>query len=188
MVFRHQCRRLCRFSAAKVVLVGQTFVRCGTDLARFSDMQVSNGLNYILNNVASDIPQLLRQKSINEELRVDTVLKMKHLYRDCFATRCSVSLSHLDEPGAGPLNAFCYMLWDVSPLGSWNTIVLDVMEDALYMPHDACIESALHGLGHRYGQDKIKAPEIISCFLSKTRGLRPELKRYAERAMAGMVN
>jgi hypothetical protein len=170
----------------KVMLIGETFLRCGVDLARFTDRQVCNGLNYMFNNSISDTVYLLCQKGVAEELRINAVRQMKHLYRDCFAKRCSSSLCHLSE-SAGPLNGCCYMLWDVSPLTSWQSVVLEVMEDALYVPHDACIESALHGLGHRYFNDETRVTEIIDRFLNKTKGLRPELREYARKARQGMI-
>ncbi len=100
----------------KVMLISQTFLRCGTDLTRYNDTQVANGLKYILSNSVSNTPFILCQKGVAEVLRVEAVLHMKHLYRDCFAKRCSRSLSHLGRFDSRPLNLFCYMLWDVSPL------------------------------------------------------------------------
>src|SRR5262249_31399709 len=141
---------------------------------------------YIFYTACSDTVYLFRQSMVPEEVRLDAVRQMKHLYRDCFARRCSPSLAHLSEPG-GPLNGFCYMLWDVSPLTSWNAVVLEVMEDALDVPHDACIESALHGLGHRYFGDKERVPAIIDRFLGRATGLRPELRAYAQAARQGEI-
>lgn len=69
----------------------------------------------------------------------------------------------------------------------WKDVVLDVMEDALYIPNDACIESALHGLGHRYSQDEIKVPDIIDRFLSKAKNLNPDLRIYAQSAKTGCI-
>jgi hypothetical protein len=170
----------------KVILIGQTLRRCGVDLTRFTDRQVSDGLNYIFNNSISNTVFLLCQKGVAEELRVDTVRQMKHLYRDCFARRCSPALSHWSE-SAGPLNGVCYMLWEVSPLTSWKDVVLEVMEDALYVPHDACIESALHGLGRRDSRDRTRVAGIIDRFLAKTKRLRPELRAYAMSARQGLA-
>jgi len=171
----------------QVRLVGQTFEHAGRDLLKYSEIQIKNGFNYILNNAISNTVFLLTQKGVPEDLRIDAVLKMKNLYRDCFAKRCEPVLSHLDEPDAGPLNSICYMLWDISPLCQWKDVVLEVMEDALYIPNDACIESALHGLGHRNYQDKKRPPEIIDRFLAKTKNVRPELKQYALSAKAGRI-
>jgi hypothetical protein len=171
----------------QVSLIGRTFERSGKDLLKYSEKQVQNGLNYILNNAASNTVMLITQKGVPEDLRIDAVLKMKYLYSDCFAKRCEPALSHLDEPDAGPINSICYMLWDTSPLCQWKDVVLDVMEDALYLPNNACIESALHGLGHRFRQDKERVPQIIDRFLSKTKKLRPELRQYAANARIGYV-
>ena len=178
------------FSASaeeQVSLIGRTFERSGTDLLKFSEIQIKMGLDYILNNAASNTVMLIMQKGVPENIRIDAVLKMKHLYRDCFAKRCEPVLSHLDEPDAGPLNMICYMLWDTSPLCQWKDVVLEVMEDALYLPNDACIESGLHGLGHRLNQDRERVPEIIDRFLSKAKGLRPELRQYALNAKTGCI-
>lgn len=171
----------------QVLLIGETFERSGTDLLKYSEKQVENGLNYILNNAASNTIMLITQKGVSDDLRIDTVLKMKYLYRDCFAKRCEPVLSHLDEPDAGPINSICYMLWDTSPLCQWKDAVLTVMEDSLYLPNDACIESGLHGLGHRFNQDEERVTQIIDRFLLKAKKIRPELKQYALNARTGYI-
>lgn len=171
----------------KILLVEKTFRQCGVDLASYTDAQVNNGLQYIFDPGFSDISPLLCQKGVAEDVRTECVRAIKNLYSDCFFRRCTKTLSHLDEPGGGVLNSICYMLWDISPLTQWKAIVIDIMEEALYLPHDACIESALHGLGHRYYQDQTRVSEVIVRFLSKTQGLRPELRRYAEQAKRGAV-
>jgi hypothetical protein len=56
----------------------------------------------------------------------------------------------------------------------------------LNVPHDACRESALHGLGEwafKYPQVAV----IVDDFLRRTPNLRPELMAYAERARTGYV-
>ena len=168
-----------------VSLIGETLRRSGTDLLPFSDAQVDNGLNYIFFNAGSDVIYSICQKGVALEKRIDAVLSMKILYRDCYAKRCAPVLSHLDEPGSNALNHTCYMLWDASPLRSWKSVVLDVMQAALYLPNDACIESALHGLGHRAYKDRPAVSEIIDTFIRKTPGLRPELRAYALCAREG---
>ncbi len=55
------------FSASdeqKVFLIGKTFENSGTDLLKYSDLQVNNGLNYILNNIISDTVFLLTKKAL----------------------------------------------------------------------------------------------------------------------------
>ncbi len=169
-----------------VALIGETMRRSGTDLRAYSDAQVANGLKYIFYNSVSNTVFTLVQDVVDESARAHAVRQIKHLYRDCFAKRCANVLSHRDEPGSGELNIFCYMLWDESPLSSWQEVVLEVMEDALTIPNYACIESALHGLGHRTG-DRSDVAAIIDNFLERTPQLRPELVNYAKAARAGCV-
>ncbi len=106
-------------------------------------------------------------------------------YRDCLAPRCGPVLSHLDEPGAKPLNTFCYILWDESPLCRWKGVVLDVMEEALSRSNPACVESALHGLNHRFHQSPSEVATIIDRSLTRARALRPKLLSYALTASRG---
>lgn len=168
-------------------LVSRLFENAGADLKEFSDTQVAYGLNYIFNNAISNTIFSICQKGDDEDLRINAVLNMKHLYKNCLAKRCENKLSHDQKVEVSPLNTFCYMLWDTSPLCQWKDVVLDVMEDALYIPNDACIESALHGLGHRYSQDEIKVPDIIDRFLSKAKNLNPDLRIYAQSAKTGCI-
>ena len=170
-----------------VDLIGETFRRSGTDLLPFSEAQVDDGLNYILFPSGSDNVFSICQKGVALEKRMDAVLSMKTLYLDCYAKRCAPVLSHLNEPGSNALNHTCYMLWDESPLRSWNSVVLDVMQAALYLPNIACVESALHGLGHRAHQDPPTVAKIIDTFIRKSSGLRPELRAYALMARDGNV-
>jgi len=119
------------FEATKdqlVELIGGTFRRSGTDLLRFSDAQVDDGLNYILFPIGSNNVFSICQKGVALDKRIAAVLHMKTLYRDCYAKRCAPVLSHFDEPGSNALNHTCYMLWDASPIRSWKSVVLDVMQ------------------------------------------------------------
>lgn len=172
--------------AELVALLHQTFLRSGTDLATYSDGQVNDWLRYIFGS-SNIVFYALIEDDNPEQLRINAVAQMKHLYRECFAKRCSNTLSHLNEAGSSALNAICYMLWDISPLSHWKDVVFDIMEEALYIPHNACVESALHGLGHRAHQDRAKVEAIIDRFLLRTPHLNPALKRYALAARTGSV-
>ena len=119
-------------------------------------------------------------------------------------------LGHTSERWGNPLNYIAYMLWDVSPLiyharddNRLFSAITDVLEDALNLSNAACIESALHGLGHaqHYYPDAVEL--IIDRFLagavderesskyegrrSSRRPLRPELLKYAREAREGVV-
>ncbi len=179
-----------------VALFMETMQRAGTDLTRFDDVQVNSGLHYIFNNSCSNYVFQLIDADLPKEIKAAALLSIKHLYSDCLAVRCRPVLSHRDEPGATPLNDFCYMLWDVTPLGYWEgrpyqaffyDTVLDVMEFALSSPNIACIESALHGLGHLHAYVPKQVEQIIDRFLHENQKQQRELLAYAENARSGCI-
>ncbi len=65
--------------------------------------------------------------------------------------------------------------------------LLSVMSKILTLEHDACRESALHGLGHWQKSHPVQVVAIVDYFLNGNPGLRPELKTYALKARAGQV-
>jgi hypothetical protein len=106
------------------------------------------------------------------------------------AERCSQHLSYLDEPGANPLNASCYMWWDMMPIygrpdepdrAEFDDTALAVLQRLLAIPHDACRESALHGLCDWKVHYRPHVIKIVDEFLRHTVNLRPELVIYARR-------
>lgn len=177
-------------------LVACTLENCGRDLAGYSDAQVYHGLSYIFSNACSNTVFALMDETVPAALRLRAIAAIKVLYRDCFTPGCAPVLCHLDEPGANALNPVCYMLWDMSPLGHWEGrqdkvefygAVVEVMEEALTSDNPACVESALHGLGHAqpYFTDKVVA--AISAFQRRNVYVSPLLKDYAQYARSGCV-
>ncbi len=88
------------------------------------------------------------------------------------------------------------MLWDVSPisyLGNRKSkeqlydAMIDVLEECLSLTNPACVESALHGLGHLHGVDKDRIESVIASKLKNKAFRPPSLKSYAEQAMKGRV-
>jgi hypothetical protein len=65
-----------------------------------------------------------------------------------------------------------------------SSAVFDVLGYALGSRNVACVESALHGLGHLRLH---RAREVMPMIGRRNRGLRPELRRYAENAAAGCI-
>jgi hypothetical protein len=188
--------------AETVGLIGKTMARSGTDLIGFSNLQVHSGLNYIFQPYSGLIQNFTRS-DVSLELKIAAIGAMKRLYKDCFEARCDSCLGHLNE-GRG-LNVTAYMLWDDTPIGSWardlpaaNAAVMEVLEFALRSPNDACVESALHGLGHSRSNCPELVEPLIDHFLATTedagtpplrgqqaaslRPVRKELRRYARQA------
>jgi hypothetical protein len=70
--------------------------------------------------------------------------------------------------------------------GQLHSEVPKVLRRLLAIPHDACRESALHGLGHCCDYYPGVA-DIIEEFLTHAANLRPELVAYAKRAKTGRI-
>ena len=180
----------------------QTFERSGRDLARFSDHAIGCGLSVLADNGFSGIQDSLWG-------RADVLTAFGHLYANCLSLRSPPllgSLSERAEPAAAALAHITYMLWDVSSLNYWPgesdhralaPVFLDMLEGVI-MTNDnpACIESALHGIGHassfRRGPDAVeyidrRRERMIDAFLSRRHKLRPELLAYARAARTGMI-
>lgn len=179
-----------------VLLVAHTMENCGRDLAGYSDAQVNHGLNYIFNNACSDVVFSLMDDAVPGPLRLRAISSIKILYRDCFTPRCAPVLGHIDEVGANPLNYICYMLWDISPLSYWEnklnrvvfySAVIEVLEDALNSSNPACVESALHGLGHILSSCIERVTDVIATYQQLNVFVSPCLKAYAQQASTGNV-
>lgn len=165
-------------------------------LASISDAQLNQGFWYLLGSGASALTLAAHDGTIPVARWARCVRAFKPLFAEVFAPRCSPHLGHRDEPGADPLNSACYMWWDLLPLprlpagagrAALHDACLDTLESILALEHDACRESALHGLGHWAADAPRRVAAIVDHFLSATPGLRPELRDYALAARGGCV-
>jgi hypothetical protein len=175
-------------------LIAETFEQSGALLRSFTDAQLNQGFWFLVNSGSSDYLCCLTDASVSWPARRRTLRSFVPLFRDLMATRCAPTLSHLDERGATPLNSACYMWWDLLPVG-WeagrtpepiHAEMLIVLGELLALPHDACRESALHGLGH-LALFHPEAVRVIDVFLSATGGVRPEVLAYARQARTGCI-
>jgi hypothetical protein len=183
-------------AALTVEYLTRAFENTETVFEPYSDRQLNQGLWYLASNACSEHMFALMELNVPWPARQRCIRSFQSLYRDCFAKRCTSHLSHLDEPGAGPLNAVCYMWWDVLPVAGrpqdpayqeMNQAILQVMEAALKLDSIACQESALHGLGHWHLQYSSEVEEIIQGFLQRNKALPENLRKYALSAMSGCV-
>jgi len=166
-------------------------------VGQFSDAQLNQGFWYLTSNYCSDHMYLLIDSSLPEAARLECLHAMKHLYAELFFTRCTNLPSHGQEhPEAlSPLNAICYMWWDVMPIHgepndprrkTFDMAVLALLRETLGLGHFACQESALHGLGHWSYYYRVRVRNIIEQYL----GDAPEtavLGDYARLAADGKV-
>lgn len=180
--------------AAVAVLLEETFTRSGSDLLHFTDAQVNQGLYYLARPSEGGFLDALSSGAVPLDLRLRGIRSIETLYRDCFAGRCTEALTHLDEK-ASPLNAICYMFWDLNRLSYQEGLpdreaiggaIFEVLESILAIPHLACQEAALHGLGHLSQGDPEQVGAIVDRFL-KTEIGNEDLRAYAKEAREGLV-
>lgn len=165
-------------------------------LLPFSDAQVREGLWFLVSPSCSNHLFALLDTGVPWSERKHCISSIFTLFAQFFALRCSPHLSHLDEPGANPINAVCYMWWDLFPVAGkpknptrqqMDEMFLEVMRRTLDLASDACRESALHGLGHWCFEYPAQVQAIIERFLKRHPNLRAELKEYALAAQKGLI-
>lgn len=174
----------------------QAFENAKVVFQPYSDAQVNQGLWFIASNACSNHMFALLDASVPWSAQQRCIYSIHQLYEQCFARRCSPHLSHLNEPGANPLNLVCYMWWDIIPIYGkpndpvWKEFdqdILQVMESTLQLDSLACRESALHGLGHWQYHYPGLVGEIIDKFSMSQRELPETLEAYMKNAYVGHV-
>jgi len=90
----------------------------------------------------------------------------------------------------------CYMWWDAIYFGDtgdprlaqeFSAALIEAMGRTLAIPHPACQEGALHGLGHWGSHAPARAEALINAYLTQNRASRPELVNYALAARSGCI-
>lgn len=172
------------------------FEECGTLLEEYSDDQCGLGLTYLLSNFLSEAFNL-QDESVPQEARLEYIDSTETVYRDLIAARLDATTWRPGTCVGGRLGYIAYMWWDTFPLHPRDTTswrreiearVVEVCGRILEIPHDACREGALHGLGHyRSPRTARRAEEIIDAWLARNPRARPELREYARAARTGRV-
>jgi hypothetical protein len=179
-----------------VELLAETFEQACEALELYDDEQVGQGLWMIAQPACSDIGRTLIDASVPWELRARALDAIFTLFKDCFAVRCSNHLGHFTEDGANPLNAACYMWWEIFPIiptpddpamKAQDERVLSIMARTLELPSEACQEAALHGLGHWESAYPEPVHEIIDRYIWTNRKIRAVLRNYAYAARHGDI-
>ena len=165
-------------------------------LEGYSDAELNMGLNYLISPGLGEHMRCLDDPSVPLAARLGCVQACESLFRKLFLPRCSPHLSHRDEPGRSPLNAVCYMWWDIMPVYggprledryALHRAALHVMATVLDFESLACAESALHGLGHWHRAYPERVESLIDGFLATHSDARPELLTYARSVRYGCV-
>jgi len=183
-------------AAVTVEYLTQAFENASQVFQPFSDAQLNQGLWYIVSNACSNHMFALMDTSVPWPARQRCIRSFHALYEGCVLPRCTPHLSHIDEPGASPLNLVCYMWWDIIPLygdpkdpahKEMDQAILEVMASTLRIESIPCQESALHGLGHWARLYPGQVTGIIDRFLNAHHALPDALKSYAMSAYRGCV-
>lgn len=172
--------------------VSHLFERCADVLAPFSNVQIGVGLRYLV-TYESNVPESFRSDDLPIAAKLRFIESLRPLYFECLAPRCASDLSHLNENSGNRLNEICYMLWDVTPLTYWNdnkqctAALIAVLGDvAVLSDNPACVESAIHGLGHLFDKMPSAVCDAIDRYLA-TPPSDARLGRYARQARTGMI-
>lgn len=168
----------------------------GLLISRRTDAQIAGGLKYLFDYGTgfADIRDV-GLAPVTPAQRLEIASRIDRLWSQLFAARCPPALGHLSEDG-GPLGMVCYMFWDgfhgievadPTEQNSLNAAFVEAMGRILALPHPACQESALHGLGHWGEQAPRRRETLIDSFLAGRRAARPELVPYARAARSGCL-
>lgn len=183
-------------SADTLEFMTRAFEHAADVLQPYSDAQLNQGLWFLASNACSNHMFTLMNESLPWSARRRCIASIQQLYEQCFARRCSPHLSHIDEPGANPLNLVCYMWWDIIPLygkpddpahKDMDEAILQVMDSTMQLDSIACRESALHGLGHWQPAYPARVGEIIDRFSMTQPDLTEKLRSYMMNAYVGYV-
>jgi hypothetical protein len=165
-------------------------------MSRFSDQQITSGLKYLVDGGCGGDIRMFSHPPVPQSDRLELANRIDRVYSQIFAARCTPALGHLSEVPDQPLNMFCYMWWDAIALEATGDVRLDreffealieAMSRILAIPHAACQEGALHGLGHWGEHAPDRAEALIDAYLAENRAARPELVNYARAARSGCI-
>ncbi len=174
-------------------LIELTFLHSGRDLTRFTDAQMNQGFRYLASITGSNYIWSLNRPKVLLETRLSAIASIATLYRDCFAVRCTRTLSHYDDQPCAALNGACYMFWDFSALTNIQDeankpVIADacfeVLSEMLAMDHPACQEAAIHGYYEFHYSYPDRVAAAMRTFLQKPVADQ-RLKHFAARVRDG---
>ena len=172
------------------------FRHSGHLLETNSDQQVVLGIDYLCNNAISDYMYLTEEPKLPLEKRLAVVESIYFVFQDVFETRCRRELASNSESDFTKIDLVCYMYWEVCAAGfplfredcdpKYAAVILDLMERCLTLKNPACIESALHGLGHLVDYNN-QARVVIEKFIRNNPNADIAILNYAEAAKTGCI-
>lgn len=176
--------------------LGKLFRSSARLLEQYTPAQIEQGMSALIDPGALGHVTALASSMVPFAIRRQGILAIERLFEDLYAPSCSHFFCHIDdgpEPPS-PLNSSCYMWWDVAPLDlqgktprKTDHLILRVQANILRLPSVACVESALHGLGHMALHYRRRVHRIIDDFLRTRADLPQCLLDYAAAARDGAI-
>lgn len=162
-------------------------------LDRYSDSQLGDGLRQLWHPGEGDTGYAFGDASIPWSTRRLAIDSIGVLFERLLARRCARTYAEWSAGPGGSLDHLCFMWWDVGFPNPFDTPAdeavawVSVQRRILGLDSVACQLSALHGLGEMgWCWSHITAP-IIEEFLDGKSCSCPELRAYAQAALAGNV-
>ncbi|MEM9951832.1 MAG: hypothetical protein AAF846_09545 [Chloroflexota bacterium] len=178
-----------------VAYLKRAFTEIDTIAQSYSDAQMNQGINYVINNACSDFIFCLVDDSVPLSQRLKAVEAMANVYEKLYAVKCSNQPLPDYSPDANPLDHTCYMWWDIIPFyGKSGNVsyeqldqsILQVMQRTLQLDNYLCQRGALHGLGHWKHAYPEQVEAIIDAFLERD-NLHEATIQYAKVARTGYI-
>lgn len=178
-----------------VLHITRLFQTCGSLRARFDAGTWGAGLLHLVDNGRSDYPFVFWEAEVPLQVRLAGLAAIHDVYAGLVARLLPAGASARDDR-LGALGYVAYMWWDVFPVharGDYadpeavRATCLDVMERTLALPHRACQEGALHGLGHWRFAFPERVTSVIDGYLARRPRPHDELEAYARAARTGCI-
>lgn len=127
---------------------------CHLYASHYSEEQIAQGLDYLINPSLSNLPFLFFGKNIDSAICLKFFESTEMVYEGVFGRLCKERLSY-NQKNVGALNTLCYMWWEILPYrailpdgyqGMINVASIKTMGKIIGIDNIACKESALHGL------------------------------------------
>lgn len=184
------------FPNVKISYLTRLFTNATSLLGSYSNAQIASGL-YAINNTFEYMTKIM-DTNISWESRQECLDSIYTLFANFFVKRCDKRIAYASttQQQYNALNGVCYMWWDIFPTHGQpqyghalklDRAILALMAKQLTIPHVACQESALHGLGHWHISYPDEVNTIIKKFLADNEYMNPKLKEYALFASNGRV-
>ena len=191
-------------ATTSVIFMSKLFNQADELFQGYSDNQVAFTLRYILEYEYFDGIAKLNNKKVPWPMQQVCFKSILNIYKSIFQVRCSHELSGGEHKSTYRLNILCYLFWDQAYglafirksltnflLGQRKTSpefdreILLLFKNILTIPHEACQESALHGLAQYHMKCPQAVSSIIHEFLEANTAIPEQLKNYALSAQEG---